>query len=38
VSPRHRGDVDEPGKVVHVLAIGEKERDRLRIGGEEIVL
>lgn len=31
-------DVDEPGKAVHVLAIGEKDRDRILIGEEEIVL
>ena len=31
-------DIDEPQRLVHVLAIGEKNRDRVRIGGEEIDL
>jgi mRNA-degrading endonuclease RelE of RelBE toxin-antitoxin system len=31
-------DVDEGGKVVSVLAIGVKDRDRVLIGGEEIKL
>ena len=30
--------VDEAGGKVYVLAIGEKQGDRLRIGGEEIVI
>ena len=30
--------VDEEGAAVHVLAIGEKRRNRLMIGGEEIDL
>jgi mRNA-degrading endonuclease RelE of RelBE toxin-antitoxin system len=31
-------DVDESHRVVHVLAIAEKHRERILIGGEEIVL
>ena len=31
-------DIDEVDRAVHVLAIGEKDRDRLRIGGEEVEL
>ena len=31
-------DVDESHRLVHVLAVGEKDRDRILIGGEEIVL
>lgn len=30
--------IDEPNRAVHILAIGEKQRDRLRIGGEEVKL
>ncbi|HEY2155441.1 MAG TPA: hypothetical protein VGH33_07415, partial [Isosphaeraceae bacterium] len=31
-------EIDEGGHEVHILAIGEKEGNRLRIGGEEIEL
>jgi mRNA-degrading endonuclease RelE of RelBE toxin-antitoxin system len=31
-------DVDEEGRVVHILAVGEKEGNRLFVGGEEIQL
>ena len=31
-------DVDEPNKIVTILAIGVKERNRVRIAGEEVDL
>jgi len=31
-------DLDEAGRAVHILAIGEKEGNRLIVGGEEIEL
>jgi mRNA-degrading endonuclease RelE of RelBE toxin-antitoxin system len=31
-------DIDLEGREAHILAIGEKERDRLVIGGEEVEL
>lgn len=31
-------DIDPEGRVVHILAVGEKERDRLLIGGEDVEL
>ena len=29
-------EVDDTGRKVHILAIGEKERDRLRVAGEDV--
>jgi hypothetical protein len=29
-------DIDEEGRVVHILAVGEKEGNRLLVGGEEV--
>jgi mRNA-degrading endonuclease RelE of RelBE toxin-antitoxin system len=31
-------DIDEEGRVVQIMAIGEKQRERLMIGGEEVPL
>jgi mRNA-degrading endonuclease RelE of RelBE toxin-antitoxin system len=31
-------DIDPEGRAVHILVVGEKDRDRLLIGGEEVEL
>jgi hypothetical protein len=31
-------DIDEEARVVKIMAIGEKQRERLFIGGEEVQL